>query len=123
MAKLPGLEMNMTAFDEWVASRPPVVQEIIRKLPPDRLYRMKSTGHRVTLIAYAEDGTVRVNVSGQFNFVMFDRQVFGVKADDLEECDLPKAGEQTGTVLTGDEDVKDYIDAMRDDVLRKRNEN
>lgn len=120
MAKIPNLEMNMKAFDEWAESRPPEVQELIRRLPPDRLYRMKSTGSRVTLIAYAEDGTVRVNITGEFNAVVFERQVFGVKADDLEECELPKEGEPLGAMLTEDADINEYIDAVRPIVLAER---
>lgn len=120
MTKIFDLEMNMKAFDEWVAGRPPEVQAMIRRLPPDRLYLMKPTGQRVTIIAYAEDGTLRVNVSGEFNALTFERQVFGVKADDLEECDLPKEGEPLGAMLTEDADIKEFIDAVRPIVLAER---
>jgi hypothetical protein len=80
----------------WIASRPPEIQAMIRKHPPNLLYRMKSSGHRVTIYSYAEDGTVTVDVTGQYNVVTFSRRVFGVKPDDLTECDGPALGEPTG---------------------------
>ena len=57
---------------------------------------MKSTGHRVTMYSYSENGTVTVNVTGDYNVVVFERQVFGISPDDLEECDLPAPGEFLG---------------------------
>ena len=121
MAKLPEMEMNTKAWDEWVASRPPVVQDLCRRFPPDRLYRIKSSGHRCTLVSYSEDGTMKVNVTGQYNFVTFDRQVFGIKPDDLEECDLPGKDEHLGTALTEQGDIDALIDVMRPAVLANRN--
>lgn len=113
-------EMDHKAWDEWVATRPESVQALCKKLPPDRLYRMKSTGSRVTLVSYAEDGTVRVNITGEHNAIMFERQVFGVKADDLEECDLPATGESLGAMLTEPEDVEAFIEAVRPAILAAR---
>jgi hypothetical protein len=96
---------------KWVKSRPPVVRAMAERFEPWSLYRMKSTGQRVTMCSFSEDGTLTVAVTGQFNHVMFDRQVFGVSPDDLEPCDLP-VDEMTGTVLTNDE-VEANIDVMR----------
>ena len=84
MAKVA--ELDMVAFNAWVETRPPVVQALCERLPPDRLYRLKSSGHRVTLRSYCEDGTVTVNVTGQYNALAFDRYVFGIAPADLEEC-------------------------------------
>lgn len=79
-------EMDPKLWEEWVASRPPMIQEMCRKYPPDRLYRMKSTGRLVTMYSYSEDGTVTVNVSSNHNEgLFFDRSVFGVDPADLEE--------------------------------------
>ena len=72
---------------------------------------MKSTGQRVTLVSYGEDGTLRVLVSGQYNCIVFDREVFGIAADDLEECDLPGADEMTGTLLTEEAEVDSFLGA------------
>lgn len=56
---------------------------------------MRSTGHRVVAISFGEEeGTgrvvMRVAVLARFNpGLTFERQVFGIDPDDLEECDLP----------------------------------
>lgn len=120
MAKV--IELDQAAWAEWVATRPPAVQELCKRLPPDRLYRMRSTGKRVTLFLYCEDGTVTVSVTGEFNVVIFDRQVFGISPDDLEECDLPPRGELLGTGLTTDEDVDAFVEAIRPAILAERDE-
>jgi hypothetical protein len=116
MAKIAVIDEK--GWNDWVATRPPEVQELCRRLPPDRLYRMKSTGQRVTLLSYSENGTVRVSVSGDYNFVTFERQVFGVNADDLEECDLPGPSELTGALLTEPEVIDEFIDSQRDALRR-----
>jgi hypothetical protein len=91
-------ELDEAGWNEWVATRPPIIQEMCRRLPPDRLYRIKDA-HRCTIVAYSEDGTVRVNVSGEHNFLMFDREVFGINPNDLTECDLPDENEVVGTMI------------------------
>lgn len=92
-------EMDMARFDAWFAERPDCIKALVEKLPPDRLYRMKSTGHRVTIYSYSEDGTVTVEVTGQYNFLAFERRVFGIAAADLMECDLPSADERVGVMF------------------------
>ncbi len=83
-------EINYKAWYDWVKTRPPEIQELCRKLPPDRLYKMESTGNFVTIESYSESGNVSVGVFKKYNpFIFFDRQVFGVDPDDLHECDLP----------------------------------
>jgi hypothetical protein len=111
MAKIAGFDL--AAFDQWVESRPPKIQALCKRLPPDRLYLMRSTGQRVTLAAYNEDGTVRVDVTGHFNFLAFDRTVFGISPDDLEECDFPPSDQPIGTMLTEQSDVDGLIGIMR----------
>lgn len=98
---------------DWVASRPPIVRAIAEKLEPWKLYRLKGSGHRVTLYSINENGTVTVNVTGRFNAVMFERCVFGVDPNDLEECDLPSPGEIVGSLLT-DEEAERNRDALRE---------
>lgn len=107
-------ELDKDGWDEWVATRPESVQKICRQLPPNRLYRMKSTGDRVTLYSYSEDGTVTVNVTGEYNVLIFDRQVFGINPDDLEECDLPKPGEPLGATMTDPEEIEAFCAVVRD---------
>lgn len=92
--------VDQSRYEEWVVSRPPAVRAVVERLPPDRLYRMKSTGQRCTIAAYGEceDGsvTLRVEVTGQYNRVLFSREVSGIAPDDLSECDLPAPGEDVG---------------------------
>jgi len=114
-------EKQKQEWDEWVSSRPEIIQDLCKRFPPYNLYRLKNSGHRVTLYSYSEDGTMTVNVSGEYNAVMFDRQVFGIKPDNLVECDLPKSDEPTGTLLTEEEDVEEFIDRVRPSVLADRN--
>ena len=99
-------------WKEWVATRPDVVRKIGERLEPWQLYRLKTTGQRVTLYSISEDGTVTVDITGEYNAILFDRQVFGINPDDLEPCDLPDKGEVTGTMMTG-EQVDDNIDLLR----------
>jgi len=103
------------SFRDWLAGRPPLIREMAAGHPPNLLYRM-GDGHRVTIYSYAEDGTVTVNVTGQFNRVLFSRQVFGVKIEDLEECDLPSEGEDLGDTSDEagytDDDVRDILIPM-----------
>jgi|SRR5882724_3121577 len=107
MAILGPIE-NKEAYDEWVASRPKVIREMIEKCPINRLYRIGHNGNRATIHAYHEDGTVTVDVTGQFNRVLFGRRVFGVAIDQLEECELPDPAEDVGdTTAEAGYDEKD----------------
>ena len=103
-------------WSQWVAERPENVREIAERFDPWTLYRMKDTNQRVTLYSFGEqpDGgvTLTVNITGEFNLISFDRQVFGVDPNDLEECDLPVGGEPLGEVLNEDEQLE-YINARR----------
>ena len=56
--------------------------------------------------------TLTVNITGEFNLISFDQQVFGIDPDDLEECDLPVEGEPLGEALNEDEQLE-YINARR----------
>lgn len=107
MAKIGNL--NHEAWAEWVATRPSAVKVLCDRLPPDRLYRMKPHGQRVTIHSYSENGTLTVDISGQYNLHAFDRQVFGINPDDLEECDLPAESEPVGTLLTTDAEIDAHI--------------
>lgn len=104
-------------WDVWVRERPPAVREVLEKggVKPWKLYRLKSSGHRVTLCSVVEhEGsppTFIVDVSGRFNLVAFDRRVFGIQPDDLEECDLPPDDAPLGSVLSSDE-VREAIEGM-----------
>lgn len=98
-------ELNEPEWTEWVNSRPPLVKDIAQKLPPNKLYRLKTTGQRVTMYSISENGTVTVDITGEFNLIDFDRQVFGINPDDLEECDLPKENERLGAIYKTEEEI------------------
>ena len=87
--------LDEDAWNAWVATRPEVIQKMCRSHPPNRLYRLPG-GSRATIYSYSEDGTMTLNVTGQFNLVAFSRQVFGVKPEDLVECELPGPEERLG---------------------------
>lgn len=112
-------QLNHAAFDEWIKTRPQVIQEMAASHPPDRLYRMGSSGHRCTIYSYAEDKTVTVNVTGEFNRVLFGRQVFGITLEDLTECELPSPDENVGDTAMeagmNHDDVEKVIRSAPDD--------
>ena len=81
-------ELVQPAADEWIASRPQVVRDLIAKFPPNAIVRLGNTNG--TVHSYSEDGTMTVNLTWGFNkdywageALFFDRQVFGVKPEDL----------------------------------------
>lgn len=104
--------VDQAGWEQWLSTRPDVIKQLVARLPPDRLYLLKTSNHRVTIYSYNEDGTVSVVVSGKYNRVLFERNVFGIKPEDLEECDLPPADEETGAGLHGEE-VDQYIEAHK----------
>ncbi len=77
-------------YSKWIESRPVKVQEIAKKFLPWNLYKLPNDGHRVYIHAIEEneDGsiTVQVAVTSKFNFVIFDRVVFGVNPNELIPC-------------------------------------
>lgn len=105
-------EAQEKGFRKWVRSRPKKVRAVAERFDIWTLYRLKDTGDRVTLHAFANDGTVTVIVSGRFNLVMFEREVFGINPNDLEECDLPTADEPVGAALSPKE-AADSLDELR----------
>lgn len=104
---------QQASWREWVASRPPVVREMAERFLPNKLYRLTTSNHRVTVCGFGEDGTMTVAVTGQFNRVMFERRVFGIQPEDLEECELPGSDEVLGAVLTEREDIDAHIAELR----------
>src|ERR1700677_782676 len=113
-------------WDTWVSERPAAVRETLQRydLKPWKLYRLKSSGHRVTLYCVDEhaDGsapTLKVDVSGRFDVLAFDRRVFGISPDDLVECDLPSETEPLGSVLSHDE-VDQAVDGVSSGEPRMR---
>ena len=83
-------------WNEWLAGRPECIRQLVAKYPPELLYRDKSTGKRVCIYSYNEDGTVSVIVSSEYNLVPMTRIVFEVDPAGLEECDFPGPDEKVG---------------------------
>ncbi len=104
-------QINEAEWQKWLSERPRVVRDVAARIRPDRLYRLGE--HRCYPVSYGEDGTVTVAVTGQFNRVLFSRNVFGIKPDKLTECELPASGEDIGDMAaeagyTAD-DIRDIL--------------
>lgn len=109
--KIPGFPpLDSPEYQRWLNQRPGFIRTMAKFYPPDRLYRMASTGQRVTIVSYAEDGTVTVDISGKYNGLIFEREVFGIEPADLTECDLPSSAEAVGAALNQAE-ARQFIEA------------
>lgn len=104
-AKTPPLELQQ-GWLQWVQTRPEPVRRIIETygFAPWKVYRLKA-GQRVIIHSFDEcDGdppiTVTVLVSAELNLVVMERHVFGIKPEDIEECDLPEPDEKVGLLPT-----------------------
>jgi hypothetical protein len=102
-------EEHLAAWKTWLAERPEVIQQLGNRFEPWTLFRLKSTGQRVTVCGFNESGTVTVNVSGEFNLVSHERSVFGIDPNDLMECDLPSDDELLGTIDLSVEEVRELM--------------
>jgi len=76
-------EEYQRAIETWVAGRPETVRRVAERFKPWKLYRMRSTGHRVTVYSFLEhdDGSpvgISVEVLGDYNLVAFERRVIEV---------------------------------------------
>jgi hypothetical protein len=116
------------AWINWLADQPPYVGAVGKRLDPWSLFWLRD--QRVTICGFNSDPktekvTVQVNVTGQFNLVMFDKTVFGVDPNDLTPADLPAPDEPLGAVLKGEKEIEEYIELVRPAVLaaRQRAEN
>ena len=118
-------EEQRTGYAAWVEERPTLVRDVARRFQPWRLYRMASTGSRVVVLAFgeAEDPTeagpvtLRVGIFGRFNeFLTFERQVFGIKPDDLTPCEVPSF--PGFVMLTTDEEIEAARPAILESMRR-----
>ena len=80
-----------TLWEEWVATRPKCIQDMCATHRPNVLYELKTTGQRVYLKSFNEDGTATVIVPPEYNpgRKHVGHGVFGIKLTDLIETDLP----------------------------------
>lgn len=109
-------QADRRAWKKWLKGRPSHVRAVAERFEPWKLYRMKSTGQRVTVYSFGEGEdktvTLTVTITGEFNLIHFARNVFGIDPNDLEECDLPAPGEPVGATMTP-EQVAENIDEIR----------
>jgi hypothetical protein len=102
-------------WKEWVANRPECIRSMIEKFEftPWKLYKLQPHGHRVTLVSFEEHKdsppTLKVAITAQFNLIVFERGVFGVKPEDLEECDLPSPNEPVGCAIKDPKEALEYV--------------
>jgi len=112
---------QVQAYADWADGRPEPVKTLAKRFDPWSLYRLKhpddpeTLGHRVTIQAFCDDGTIIVDVTGQFNLIGFGRRVFGIDPGDLTECELPAADEPVGVTMT-EEETLEYINARRAEI-------
>lgn len=104
---------EVAAHEKWANELPtPIAQHVAKRFPPWKLYRMDS-GHRVFVYSIANNGTVTVAVTGEYNKVLFGRRVFGIDPNTLVECELPKPDEEVGEELKTREEVDAFIAKMK----------
>jgi len=106
-------ELDERIFNQWVKCRPLSVQKLIKKRPPNLLYRMRCSRHRVEIVEYCEDDTVIVSITGKYNCIAYDRNLDGIKAADLVECDLPGPNEELGTLLDDKDDIASLMEIIK----------
>jgi hypothetical protein len=110
-------DLMRAQFRGWVEERPPRIRETIERLQlaPWKLYRLDTTdrtSHRVYISSFGEPRdpaapvTVRVMVTGEFNLVAMEREVFGIDPRDLVECELPTKDEPLGDAGMTPEQVR-----------------
>jgi hypothetical protein len=102
-------------YSAWLADRPDNVRAVAARFRPWELFRLGP--HRVFVRSFHEepDGSVSlaVIVSGKFNRVVIERQVFGIDPAELTPCELPGPDEPVGAMLTDPADIDVYIAALK----------
>ena len=78
-------DFNYAEFEEWLNTRPKIVKDMAAKIPPDRLYKLVTTGQICWPVAYAENGTCRVRIHPAYKLTgRLGLEVFGIDPNDLE---------------------------------------
>ncbi len=82
---------------EWFQTRPPAVQDVIRRYPPTQYYRYTPTDKPCTIYSYEENKddtiTVKADMPSSILLPTLEHRVFGVQLDDLEpwpDFDYPR---------------------------------
>lgn len=82
---------NIDSWGKWCEERPAQIAALAKKFPPWKIYRLKPTGHKVTIYSFEENEdspTLKVDITQALNPetpLICERRVFGVKPEDLEE--------------------------------------
>ena len=91
---------------EWLAGRPESVRGVAERFRPWMLYRLTTTGQRCSVIAFAEDGTIRIQAEhpalGEISAV----EVFGIDPETLVPwtyADEPKHAPMTPSIFDAGE--------------------
>lgn len=108
-------DFDMNSFEEWLKTRPLIIQEMAKKYPPNKFYKIRGKGHICTLYSYSEDKTVSVDITGDFNKLTIERRVFDVNIDDLVETEFDET-QPTGVLFTKEDDIEDHIKIMRNNL-------
>jgi len=77
-------------FKEWFNSKPKKIQELIKKCPPNKQYRIKGGTFPGTIHSYDEEKNGDVSMKVNIHSPLMPRKVFGLKPEHLEEwedCD------------------------------------
>ena len=122
---------QIAGYQSWLALLPPRVRAVARRFNPWTVYRLKTTGHRVLIYSFSshdEDPvTLTVGVSALFNLVVFERAVFGIKPEDLEECELPAPDEPVGMTFdyakASPKEREEFVNKMRRAMQDRTKEN
>lgn len=120
-------DMSGEKLETWrrlLESMSPECRALAKRYPVNKLYRIKSTGMRGYPIAYSEDLTISLNVTGEYNRVTFSHIVFGLTEEHIEECELPLPGEDLGDTAQEagytEEDVRNILIPRIAEDIRKR---
>lgn len=92
-------EPTLSQVAAWVLqvrSMTAAARAVWERVDPWTLYRIKPNGFRVLIGEVSDDGAIKVNLSPDYNFLIGDAWISGVKVDELEECDLPAPDELVG---------------------------
>ena len=109
-------KQQRATYERWVSERPSPVRVVAERVKPWKLYKLRSSGHLVVLYSFDEhdDGTVtlKVDVTGRFNALAFERRGVGIDPDDIEECDLPGEDDLVGTPSDGIQPFSQLVEGV-----------
>lgn len=103
-------EEKTQAWKARAATFPHHLRALAESFPPNKLFRHKHTGYRVTVCNFANDGRhVAIKVTGKFNLLPFNYVEFEVPIEDLVECDAPGPQEEVGELIKSGAEILIYM--------------